>query len=144
MIAKINTSGTHIQKDYLKVRIDLFPEPADKTYALHYVDEMIDSGEKDAEGNPIFIPSGSKQLNPCLCHFIKVDPDIDPTKLTGFIKKNFSPPILRQLDDLLSDPGDRRAEIGALMRSRLGSGGKVGIVDIDTLNSKLSSLEVKL
>lgn len=38
MIARFNPTGTHIHKGFLKVRIDLYPEPTDKTFAIHWID----------------------------------------------------------------------------------------------------------
>lgn len=130
MRIKLNPTGTHTHKGYLKVRVDLYPEPTDKTYAIHYVDEV------DEEGNP----TGRKQLNPCLCHFIKIDPNITLAGLTQLVRGMFDRQTLTLLDDVLS-----RRDIGQLreiMKTRLGEGKQVGVVDIAKLNERLAGMEV--
>lgn len=103
MLAKFEPSGTHIQHGYLKVRIDLFPKPTDKTYPIHYVDKpkIPDGGypgEKDERGTPknnedynAWIKSlpTFKELNPCLCHFIKISEDTTKAELRAIIKDTF-------------------------------------------------------
>lgn len=138
-IAKFNITGTHIQHRYLKVRVDIYPSLTDKTYALHYVDEV------DEEGNP----TGAKQLNPCLCHFIKIDDIVTRLKLRSEICKAFDKTTFRELDEALSEidkPG-RREKIRQLMRDRGGRGKPVPYqVDteklIKTINTRFKDLEV--
>ena len=124
MIAKINTSGTHIQKGYLKIRIDLYPEPGEKTYAQCYV-----NGEE-----------GEKQLNPCLCYFIKIDPSITAVALRNLIKMDKS--TVGKLDTMLSEKN--RPGWLALIQPQLGDGPVVGNADISAANAKFKNIEVKL
>ena len=152
MRVKFNPSGTHIHKGFLKVRIDLYPEPTDKTYAIHHIQvpvipEKGYQGEVDAEGSPVdqndynnWIDSLPRvwQLNPCLCHFVKIDADtpLDDT----LIRQVFDKDTVLQVDDALS-----KSDIPKLqqaMKTKFGNGHKVFSADIDAINLTLSSLEV--
>lgn len=137
-VIKFNETGTHIQHGYLKVRVDIYPSPSDKTYPIHYVDKPIIpsegyQGEVDARGNPVDregynswienLPT-KKELNPCLCHFIKIDLETTLGELVAEIGGIFDPDTLSQLDDLLSDldkPGNR-ARVALLMKPKAGKG----------------------
>jgi hypothetical protein len=133
-IARINLTGTHIQHGYLKVRVDLYPSPANKTYVLHHVDKPIIppegyQGEVDDEGNPKDFDDYNawfeslptrKELNPCLCHFIKVDPDTTRAELEQIIRDTFDADTVSQLDDALSK--DDRREVGRIMKPKAGKG----------------------
>jgi len=130
MIIKFNPTGTHIYKGFLKVRLDLYPDIGDETYPLHYVDQV------DSEGNL----TGLKQLNPCLCHFLKIDPAISITGLIEQVKAIFDKATLTSLDYALSS--FNADVVSQIMRDKLGTGKKVVSADIDALNTKLTSLEV--
>jgi hypothetical protein len=150
MIAKINVTGTHVSKDgYLKVRIDLYPAPGDKTYPQQYVDiqdrpptkEELDDLEKFK-----LIPT-HKQLNPCLCHFVKIDPSMTLTQLRTQAKVIFDPVTLPQLDDALS----RRdmLKLRQLLVNKCGTGSKLATGTnvetlINTIKTRFASLEVKV
>lgn len=122
---KFNPTGTHIQHGFLKVRVDIYPSPSDKTYPIHYVDKPIIppegyQGEVDAEGRPIdqedynswiaSLPT-YKELNPCLCHFIKIDPETILGELMAEIRGSIAPATFRQIDDILSDEDRLEKEI---------------------------------
>ena len=129
--AKINTTGTHIQKDFLKVRFDIYPPVGSKTYVLHYVDhldrepteeELADSQlpEKDQLGLMALI-STHKELNPCLCHFIKVSPETTDKQLDGVVRGIFDNSTLSQLDDSLSTASSLTSA-SSIMRHKKGEG----------------------
>ncbi len=134
MIAKFNPTGTHLHKGFLKVRIDLYPEPTDKTYAIHHIYYQDETSRKfkrgykgavDEWGSPIdqadynvwwdSLPKVWK-INPCLCHFVTIDPD---TPLDELIQM-FDGDTITQLDDALSKSDI--AEVRQIMRTKLGSG----------------------
>jgi hypothetical protein len=135
-IAKINLTGTHVQHGFLKVRVDLYPSPTNKTYALHYVDEV------DAEGKP----TGVKKLNPCLCHFIKIDPQTTKAELEHIIRDTFDADTVSQLDDALSEVTfEKRSRAGVIMRSKAGEGRVLSVQPkIENINKRFAGLEVEV
>ena len=135
-IAKIEPTGTHIQHGYLKVRVDIYPNPSDKTYPIHYVDKPIIppagyQGEVDTEGNPVdqedcnswieSLPT-YKELNPCLCHLIKIDPEATLGDLIAEVQEIFDADTLIELDDILSKPITPRTRLAQLMKPKSGKG----------------------
>jgi len=103
--AKINTTGTHIHKDFLKVRFDIYPPVGSKTYAIHYVDKLDrEPTKEELEDSHLYdlIPI-HKELNPCLCHFIKVSPETTDKQLEGIVKGMFDNSTLSSLDNSLSN-----------------------------------------
>ncbi len=145
MIAKFNPTGTHIYEDFLKVRIDLYPEVGDKTYPIHYVDHYDREPTQKEEDNPTLlalIPT-HKEVNPCLCHFLTIDPSISLGDLAQYIKITFDKQTLNKLDNILSSPQINLVQLNQLMNLKLGNGKEiVQSVDIAALNHRLSSLEV--
>lgn len=132
MIAKFNSTGTHIHKGFLKVRIDLYPKSTDKTCPIHYVDEVDEEGK----------PTGFKQLNPCLCHFLIVDPSISLVEIAQKVRGVFDSQTILNLDDALSKFDIGRVQ--QIMSPKCGMASKVVSVDIAQINSKLASLEVRV
>lgn len=128
MIIKLNPTGTHVHKRQLKVRIDIYPDPTDKTYPLHYVDH-----------------DGVMELNPCLCHFLTVDPGITIPELTAMVQSLFDHDTIRGIDETLSV--DDSQAIHRLMRSKKGNG-KLLAENIDAskvvsaINKKLDNLDL--
>lgn len=77
-MAKINPDSIHIQNDYLKVCVSIYP------------------------------PAGSKSFDyfqgaPCLNHFIKINPDTTKAEMENIIRGIFDSAVLRQLDDIQGD-----------------------------------------
>lgn len=159
MLAKFNPTGTHVKNGFLKVRIDLFPEVGDKTYALHDVEVSVIppegyQGEVDGMGRPVdqadydnWIDGLPKiqQLNPALCHFIKIDKNTTLASLDAIIKEVFDTDTKAKLDEVLS--GSDAMPVGQVMKSKLGNGKAVSKFtdkDRDELNARLASLEVSL
>lgn len=89
-----NPSGTHIKGGQLKVRVDIYPEPGFKTYEQHDVDVL------DAQGKP----TGEKQLNPMLSHFITISEDTTKEELENYIKQTFDADTIATLDNALIQP----------------------------------------
>ena len=154
MITKFNPTGTHIHKGFLKVRIDLYPEPTDKTYSIHHVQVPVIPpegyrGKVDEMGGPVDIDDYKSwidglpkvwQTNPALSHFVKVDPDTVLDE--SFVKQVFDNPTVVEIDGALSKSSTTR--VSQLMKTKGGSGRKVVSADIETINLTLSSLEVKV
>lgn len=162
MRIKFNPTGTHTHKGLLKVRVDLFPDKRDKTYTLHHIyyqDETSREflrgyeGKLNIEGSPIDqvayndwwdnLPKVWK-TNPCLCHFIKVNPDVSLPELGMKVKAYFNAKTLLDLDDALSKSDTSR--VGQIMRTKLGDGRKVAQFtegDKSNLNSRLSLMEIR-
>ena len=154
MIAKFNPTGTHIHNGFLKARIDLYPEPTDKTYAMHHVQVPVIplegfTGKLDKMGSPVdqnaytvWLDGLPKvwQLNPALCHFITIKADTTPLQLVQMVKELFDKTTLSQLDDLLSQPIINLSGVTKLKTQAITE--KVASADIGALNARLSSFEV--
>ncbi len=157
MIAKFNPTGTHVHKGFLKVRVDLYPDVGDKTYPIHHIQVPVIppedyQGVVDAEGMPVnqsdydnWIDSLPKiwQLNPALCHFIKVNPDISLLELKAKVKEVFDSKAKIDLDDALSK--ENTQEVSQIMRTNLGDGKVVSKFtkrDRDNLNTRLTLMEI--
>ena len=121
--AKINTTGTHIHKDFLKVRVDIYPPVGSKTYAIHYVDhyDKEPTEEELADKDLLDKLPKHKELNPCLCHFIKVSPETTNKQLEGIIKSMFNNSTLNSLDDSLSN-SSLADTVPNIMRRKKGEG----------------------
>ncbi len=124
--AKINESGTHIHKGFLKVRVDIYSPIGSKTYSLHWVDhynrEPTDEELLD-EALLALIPT-HKELNPCLCHFITISPEITKKELRDKVKELFDASTLIQLDDSLPKPNSLQ-DVHRIMLSKFGDGRKL-------------------
>ena len=108
-------SGTHIHKDILKVRLDLYPDKTDKSYAQNYVSVPVIPdggypGKVDDEGNPINQKQYDKwveslphiwQLNPCLSVFVRVDENITKALMTEFVGDVWKPDVLATIDNCM-------------------------------------------
>ena len=115
-IARFNETGTHAKgifkrkpteeewKDplklvsvprdhYIKVRIDLYPAEGTKTYSQQYVDETVWDEERQET-----VLTGKKKLNPCLCHFIKIDPETTRAELEAYVRSIFYESTRASLD----------------------------------------------
>ena len=149
MIAKFNPTGTHVHKGFLKVRIDLYPEPDSKTYTMHYVDKPIrpyTEEELADESLQALVPK-HKVLNPCLCHFITIDANTPLASLASYARRIFDTATLNKLDDSLSKPDT--SLVSNIMRSKCGVGRVLPlVVDIpklqEELNSRFAGLEIKV
>ena len=124
MIARLNLTGTHKQKTKIKVRIDLYPEVGDQTFAL-------DGGSTSPMG-----------------HFIKINPNTTEAALIQMIASIFDGTTVSLLDGYLM--GGNLAEIGNLMSTKCGTGGDDTTNPnnlqklIDRLNKRFDGLEVQL
>ncbi|KKM24064.1 hypothetical protein LCGC14_1608900 [marine sediment metagenome] len=161
MIAKFNPTGTHVHKGFLKVRIDLYPDIGDKTYAIHHVQVPVIppegyQGKVDKEGNPVdqndydnWIDSLPKvwQLNPALCHFIRIKEASTKADLTDYLEQICNPTVIKTLDNSLILPNSSHL-ISPLMRNKSAlTTEKIVAADIEDLlvsvNSRFSSLVLK-
>ena len=151
MHVKFNPTGTHIRNGLLVVRLDLYPDPVDKTYAGHCIDKFDREPTEEELADPeklAAVPT-HKELNPCLCHFIRVGEDITPAGLEALVRQIFDSETLQELDDTLVDIGlpEKRALLSQIMRSR---GGAVQLVTVEkhdlvaVISSRLDDFEVML
>lgn len=137
-IAKFNETGTHAKgifkrrpteeewKDpiklisvprdhYIKVRVDLYPAEGTKTYTQQYIDETVWDEDRQE-----VILTGKKKLNPCLCHFIKIDPETTRAELEAYVRSIFDSSTRASLDIALAS-GNSNA-VSSIMKSRAGFG----------------------
>lgn len=123
-IIKFNETGTHIQHGFLKVRVDIYPSSTDKTYPIHYVDKPdrpYTEEELENEELQALVPT-HKELNPCLCHFIKIDPETTRGELEARVREILDADTLKQLDNILSKPTIRQEGLKELMKPKSGGG----------------------
>lgn len=171
MLAKFEPTGTYIQHGYLEVRIDLFPDPARKTYPIHYVDKPKIpkegyQGEKDDKGAPknpddykAWIESRPtyKELNPCFCHSIKISEDTTKPQLRAIILDTFDSTTVNIVDEGLSKERGQpeRKEALSLMNTtrKRGRGRNLSLVYnkkeeakklITKINTRFKGLEVEV
>jgi len=156
MIAKFNPSGTHLHKGKLKIRLDIYPVEASKTFASQRVDKLnrdytleelaqLDAltdtqGFNEALGVLKLKIGTHKETNPCLCHFITIDADTTKAQLTQIVQGIFDGDTVNSLDDTLSK--DDRGRVSRVMGAKCGSGREVKQVNLDTLNTRFAGLEV--
>ncbi len=106
MIAKFNKTGTHRYEGFLKIRIDLYPEPHHKTFIIHYVQKPIreyTEEEIDNEALQDIVPKVWK-LKPILSHFIIINPTLSRRNLIHMLKDIFDEESTTQFDNLLINP----------------------------------------
>ena len=118
---RFEPSGTHVDsKGNLKVRLDFYPNPGDKSYEsqhVYVIDETSQEfkdgykGEVDKDGNPIDEKDYQSwldslphvwQTNPALCHFLTVKPDITKEELDVYVKQLFPSSVTATIDDAMS------------------------------------------
>ena len=88
MKIKFNKTGTHIRNGKLLIRLDIYPDIISKTYELQNIDVFareLTEAEKEDEVLQLLVPT-KKQLNPFLCHFISVDPEMTKKQLFDYVK----------------------------------------------------------
>ena len=151
-----NPTGTHIQHDALKVRLDFYPDPTDKTYVLHYVYVPVFPpegypGKVGEDGSPLDQKDYDKwvaslpriwQLNPCVCVFVKVPSDIGLTTLTEFVGDVYPKDTVATLDEIMIQPNSAHL-LTPFMRDKVTlADQKVTTTDIEAINSRLSGLAI--
>lgn len=137
-LAKFNETGTHargifkkkpteeewrdplklvsIPRDhYIIVRVDLYPAKGTRTYVQQYVDETVWDEERQE-----VVPTGKKKLNPCLCHFIKIDPETTRAELESYVRGIFDRDTRASLDIALAS--SNTAAVSNIMKSKDGFG----------------------
>ena len=124
---RFEPSGTSVHKGDLKIRLDFYPQPEDKSYSMHHVfvvdetsPEFLDGykGEVDKDGNPIDFTDYEKWIeglphiwrtNPALCHFLTVKPDITLAELDQIVSTMFSGNVTATIDDIMSKTGEHES-----------------------------------
>ncbi|MDD5081773.1 MAG: hypothetical protein PHU08_00225 [Dehalococcoidales bacterium] len=120
MIIRFEPSGTQVHKGQLKVRLDLYPETGEKSYAQNYVNVPVFPdpakplggypGKINADGSPVnqkqydnWVASLPHiwQLNPCLCVFVSVGQDVSKALLTEWVGDLWTPNVLATIDDCM-------------------------------------------
>lgn len=150
MRVAFNPSGTHVSGGRLRMRVDVYPSDKDKTYARQYVDKPtrpLTQAEMDDPALAALVPK-VKSLNPCLCHFITVSSSTPRLDLAKLMQSMFDKSTLGQLDTLLSQTEIPLAAVNEVMKTKLGNGLPVGLVDeaalVDSVNARFNGLEVKV
>jgi len=149
MLVKVNPTGTHEHNGRVKIRLDLYPGPSDKTYAMHHVDQPdrpYTEKEMEDEGLRALVPT-HKELNPCLCHFVAVDEGITSAELQALIRKIFDLKTLVALDNALVRD-DSRHRVEQIMRGKRGGGQRSGkrpsASKLRAVNDRLVDVEVSV
>lgn len=116
MIIKFEPSGTHAHKDILKVRLDLYAETTEKSYAQNYVSVPIIPlegypGKVDKDGQPLDQKAYDDwltalphiwQLNPSLSVFVAVDENVTKQILTEFVGDVWKADQMATIDDIMT------------------------------------------
>jgi len=153
MKIKFNPTGTHIRKGKLLIRLDLYPDSLCKTYAMQNIDVFareLTKEESERDENEVLTEKAKelqklvptkKQLNPFLCHFIAIDPDMTKGELIAYIKTTFKRSTLEQLDDILS-VDNRKDELYSALQGKFGNQKKFfGEVNIEEIKVRFKDLE---
>lgn len=160
MLAKFVPSGTHIKNGYLEVRIDLFPDNTRGTYAIHYIDrptippEGIPEGLEGEEYETWIngLPT-HKELNPCLCHCLKVSEDTTKLELQSIIQGIFDEATVGTIDEgLVEGVGTLEWEDFVLLMDTSGKRGGGQALSppydegeiIAAINTRFNGLEVEV
>lgn len=115
MQVRFNPTGTHIHKDLLKVRLDIYPDKSCLTYKQQYVYVPVipeDVTDKQME-NPEWVASLPHiwQLNPMLLAFVTISETTTLNDMLQFCEQRLTPEVLATLDAslVLPDAIHRRA-----------------------------------
>jgi len=153
MKIKFNPTGTHLKDGKLKIRLDFYPDSSSKTYSQQYVDvfarEFTEEEKKRDENGTLteqatelrkLVPT-KKQLNPFLCHFISINPDMTKGELISYIRTTFNKKTLSELDDILS-VDNRKNELHLVLKDKLGnSNGYSEEINIKDINKRFTNTE---
>jgi len=153
MKIKFNSTGTHLRKGKLLIRLDFYPDSSSKTYALQYVDVFareLTKEESERDENEVLTEKAKelqklvptkKQLNPFLCHFIAIDPDMTKGELISYIRTIFNKKTLSKLDDILS-VDNRKDELPSVLQGKFGNQKEFfGEVNIEEIKARFKDLE---
>lgn len=155
MKIKFNPTGTHIRKGKLLIRLDLYPDSKYKTYAIQFIDifaraltkaesERVDEVLTEKAKNLQKLVPTKKQLNPFLCHFIAIDPNMTKIELKKYIKETFDVETLTKLDNILS-VNNRNNELNSALRGKYGKQEEFfGTVNTREINNKFVNFEVNI
>lgn len=143
MRIKVNPTGTHTHKGKLKLRLDVYPDPKDRTYKLHYVRVPTRPFTEEEERDPKLAEKVPREwrVNPCLCHFVEVDEDTTPAQLREIIHEVFDPATLDEVDRAL-EVGDSHAVAERMHAKRRTATRVRGASAIAAANARLKGVDV--
>lgn len=117
----LEPSGTHVHKEKLKIRLDFYPDEADKSYFPHYIYSPVIPadgfpGEVDENKKPVsrkdyddWIAALPRiwQINPSLCAFVEVHQDITKKLLLEWCNDILKADEIATIDDIMAkqEPG---------------------------------------
>ncbi len=158
---KFEPSGTHVDsKGNLKIRLDFYPTPTSKCYELYHTETVDETspeflagykGKLDKDGNPVNLVDYQKWqdglpkhwvVNPCLCHFITVPPDVTKADIDSIIATYFTGNVTATIDDIMSRTGEHETAhlISPYMRSKTTmTSAKVSKTDEETLKQTINT-----
>ena len=163
---RFEPSGTHVDsKGNLKIRLDFYPGPEDKSYSMHHV-YVIDEtsiaylagypGKVDKSGQPLDAKAYQAWLdslphvwrtNPALCHFLTVKPDITKLELDTMVKQMFTANVTATIDDAVTQV-DSSHLLSPYMRTKTSTTtAKIAPTDdkaslVDAVNTRLADYKV--
>jgi hypothetical protein len=137
---RIKFAGAHIHRDMLKAGIAIFPREGGLSYPRHYVPKPVIPeggypGGVDEQGRPLNVDNYQAwlrslpvrmELNPCLVHFIRINPGTTRGQLESEIQRIFSPDVLATVDALLSDRSPTERESMSRFRRMMNSPERLG------------------
>lgn len=121
MQVRFNQSRTHTKDGFLKVGMDVIPDPTDKIYSKRYVYVPVvppDTTEKQLDDKAWLdgLPH-IWQINPALIHFITVPETVNWSDLELYARTIFTKDVTATLDHILTLP-DYLDYVRALMVNR--------------------------
>ncbi len=144
---KFEPSGTHVKDGYLKIRLDFYPGPEDKSYESQHVFVVDESSpeylagykgllDKDGNPDPIEYQKWLDELphiwctNPALCHFVIVPESVTKEQLQSYILNAFTGTVTATIDDVITRT-DSSHLISPLMRPYASMGTKAIVTSTD-------------
>ncbi len=160
MIIRLEPSGTHVHKGFLKIRLDLVPEPTDLTYSLHHVyipviplggypGKMVNGEPADPVAYQVWLDGLPHiwRVNSCYSHLVTVPETVSLEDAMAYASQVFTREVTATLDNYLIRQ-DSAHYVSPLMAGRGKFGTLIQTQDtadlIASVNQKLSSLVLSI
>ena len=131
MIVKFNSSGTHIHKKKLKIRLDIYPEPGEDSYDKYHIEYF------DIDGN-----SMGYFTNPILCHFITISDTTTKEDVESFINTKLSSDVLKTISSISA--GDIGHKFNELMSDKaLLATKEIETINKNNINKNFKDIEIR-
>jgi hypothetical protein len=145
---KFEPSGTHLKDGYLFIRLDVYVGNGSMTYPQQYVDHYareLTQEEMDDPDLAALVPT-YKALNPAVCIFFKIYPDIPLDELFVYLIGSYDRMTLTNLDYILAQPKSDLQLLSLNLRGKTGNPlpGSYSPAVIDAINNRLAGLQLRV